>query len=94
MSPINQETIRVETWTVTRDSKLSYSGQKQTQVLAEGDSVDPGYFVFKHGVLAKNVGHVRNPDLLVDVFVDKDSGRIIHRVDVKGIWRRYKDKNT
>ncbi|HBC72953.1 MAG: hypothetical protein UX91_C0006G0147 [Candidatus Amesbacteria bacterium GW2011_GWB1_47_19] len=91
MSPIDENTIRVEQWTDTRRGVFRAPGHPRTQVLAEGDSTDPGSYVYERGVMKKNVGHIKNPDLLIDVPVDHKTGKVSPDITIRGLWRRFKE---
>lgn len=89
MSPIDLDTIRVESWTQTKESGSQTPGRVVTQVLAEGDYIDQGHYVFVRGVLKRNIGLVKAKYNLIDVAVDNETGRVI---EGDGIWRKFLER--
>lgn len=83
MSPIKQDTIHVERWTKA-------GGQVKIQVIAEGDSENPGIWVHERSIHPRNVNHVKSEDRIVDVNVSKEGivGQGSYRPTRFGVWRR------
>ena len=87
MSPIDQSTIHVETWTMP-------SGKVKKQLVAEGDSEDPGTFIFEYGVKPKNEKRVHGVGKIVDINVeDKLWPEIANSrpMPLHGVWKKVKE---